>query len=103
VPGFEALAQNCNVAVIMAQGELANAEMCADHIGLERQQQFSQQVREGALSDAGSLSEVRDYIISPDELRKLTIGQAIVKVSKPENRVSWVKIIPRDAKLKPRH
>jgi hypothetical protein len=102
VPGFEALAQNCNVAVIMAQGELANAEICADYIGLAPRQIFSQQVREGGLQDAGSLSEVRDHIVSPDELRELTIGQAIVKVSKPENRVSWVKITPRDASLKAR-
>jgi len=103
VPGFEALAQNCNIGIIMAQGELANAEVCADYIGLKERQVFSQQVREGGLQDAGSVQMTRDHIVSPDELRELTIGQAIVKVSKPVNSVNWAQIAMRDPKLTARH
>ncbi len=95
-PGFEMLAQNCNVGIIMAQGEPANAEVCANYIGQQRKRTFSQSVRDGELLEAGTVSELRDYIVDPEELRRLTIGQAIVKVQKPATRVEWVSFLPRD-------
>lgn len=99
MPGFSMLAQNCNVGVIMSQREPNNAEMCAEFIGMGMRSQFAQSVREGELMEGGTISQRRDYLVSPDHLRELTIGEAVVTVGKPRSRVEWVKVTPRDARV----
>lgn len=88
--------QNTNVSIIMSQGELENAEMCADIIGRVEKMSLTQQVRDGVVGDTGSQRAVVEHIVSPDALRSLTIGEAIVRVGKPNEWQQWVKIMQRD-------
>lgn len=99
-PDLTSLVQNTNVSIIMSQGERTNAELCADIIGRAEKNVISERVTDGALLGTdgvtGSLSRKVDFLVSPDELRSLTIGEAIVRVGKPAERRSWVKVLMRD-------
>lgn len=99
-PDLTSLVQNTNVSIIMSQGERTNAELCADIIGRAEKNVISERVTDGSLIGSegatGSLSKKVDFLVSPDELRSLTIGEAIVRVGKPAERRSWVKVLMRD-------
>jgi hypothetical protein len=97
-PDLKSLVQNCNVSIIMSQGERTNAELCADIIGRAEKNVISQRVQEGQLMESGSLSTTIDYLVSPDALRSLSIGEAIIRVGKPGEWRSWIKVLQRDAK-----
>ena len=95
-PDLTSLVQNTNVSIIMSQGERTNAELCADIIGRAEKNVISERLSDGELLGAGSLSTKLDFLVSPDELRSLTIGEAIVRVGKPAERRSWVRVLMRD-------
>ena len=91
------LINNINVGIIMAQGSPEAAEMCAEFIGQRRQFSIKRSVGGGEdKSPTGSVSEDVDFIVDPHEIRGLSIGEAILRVNKPSERVSWVKILRRD-------
>jgi hypothetical protein len=94
---FAKLAQNTNVAVFMRQGEPRAAEMCADYIGKAKFMDVTFQQRDDALMNSGSVRENEDHIVSPDELRNLRIGEAVIRVGAPQTRMEWVKVIQRPA------
>ena len=97
-PDLTSLVQNCNMSLILRQGERTNAELCADIIGRKEKTIISQQIREGMLTEAGSMSSVVDYIVSPDALRSFTVGEAILRAGSPLERISYVKVARRDPK-----
>lgn len=43
-----------------------------------------------------------DYRVQPDELRELTIGEAIVRVGSPAQRLEYARIQMRDPPSSPR-
>ena len=90
------LVQNVNVGIIMAQGSPQAAELCAEFIGSKRQYSMTQRVDGEAASDGGTVSERIDYIVDPHELRRLSIGEAVLRVSKPTERITWMKVLQRD-------
>jgi hypothetical protein len=96
---FAKLAQNTNVAIFMRQGEPRAAEMCADYIGKAKFMDVTFQQRDDALMNSGSVREAEDHIVSPDELRNLRIGEAVIRVGAPATRMEWVKVIPRSASV----
>lgn len=98
-PGLESLVQNTNISIILNQGERSNAELCADIIGRGERLSYSHNVREGILSDVtGSARSVVDYLVGPDELRRLPQGEAIIRVGKPNEWVKWIKFPLRNPK-----
>lgn len=102
-PGLESLVQNSNISIILNQGERTNAELCADILGREETMKYSHVMREGELVDgSGSARSMVDYLVPPDELRRLGIGEAIIRVGKPNEWVRWVKIPQRDPNTGPR-
>lgn len=94
--GFNALAQNINVAIIMNQGEPESAQVCADFLGTREVFQTSQRITEDGLVDATARSN-QDYYVSPQKLRELEIGEAVIRVSRPGYRVEYVRVAMRDA------
>lgn len=101
-PGVEELVQNTNVTIIMSQGERASAEICSDIIGRAERTALTQQMREGEIMDGtGSLKTSVEYLVSPDNLRSLEIGEAIIRVGKPKERVVWTKVSMRDPRVTP--
>ena len=100
--GLASLVQNTNVNIILSQGELTNAEMCADIIGRSEMMRYSTTMRDGELLDgSGSARSSIEHLVSPDDLRRLKIGEAVIRIGKPSERVTWVKIPQRDARNNP--
>ena len=100
--GLASLVQNTNINIILSQGELSNAEMCADIIGRSEMMRYSTTMRDGELLDgSGSARSSIEHLVSPDDLRRLKIGEAVVRIGKPSERVTWVKIPQRDARNRP--
>jgi hypothetical protein len=98
---FATLSQNTNVCIVMSQGEPKSAELLAEYIGKQKTLNTMQKMVDDKLVDSGSAREALDYIIQPDELRSLSIGQAILRVGKPKVRICWVQIKIRDPKMIP--
>jgi hypothetical protein len=99
-PGMEELLQNTNVTLIMSQGDRTAAEICADIIGRTRRIESSQTVRDGELTEGGTLRSTVDYRVDPDQLRQLGIGQMVMRIGKPAERVVWGKVVMRDPRVK---
>lgn len=93
---FAKLSQNTNVAMIMAQGEPKAAEKCAEYLGKERYMDTSFRHVEGALVDGGSVTERTDYIVQPDALRQMEVGEMVLRVGKPRTRLAWLRVVRRD-------
>jgi hypothetical protein len=90
------------VNIILSQGELSNAEMCADIIGRSEMMRYSTTMRDGELLDgSGSARSSIEHLVSPDDLRRLKIGEAVIRIGKPSERVTWVKIPQRNARNRP--
>ncbi|MFM7088857.1 MAG: type IV secretion system DNA-binding domain-containing protein [Candidatus Paceibacterota bacterium] len=98
-PDLTSLVQNSNIALIMRQGERTNAELCADIIGRAEKSILTQQVRNGEVTLAGSMSTTVDYLVSPDYLRSLETGEAILRVGSPQERQQFVKVARRDPNI----
>lgn len=100
------LTQNVNIAIIMSQGEYTSAEMCAEYLGKTNKTLSSttRRINHGSgvfgqtehVDSSESLREMKDYIVDPDQLRSMGIGEAIIRVGKPEVRMSWAKVQLRD-------
>jgi hypothetical protein len=99
-PGVEELVQNTNVQIIMSQGDRTSAEICSDIIGRERRVEGSQLVREGEAIDSGSFRATVDYRVEPDVLRSLGIGQMVMRIGKPSERITWGKVVVRDPSIR---
>lgn len=90
------LIQNINFGIIMSQGSPKAAELCADFIGSEHQYSLNQKVGEEVDGVAGSVTTKVDYVVHPHEIRQLKIGEAMLRVGKPSERVTWISIQQRD-------
>ena len=99
-PDLTSLVTNSNVTIIMNQGERKNAELCADMIGREERLETTQRIDEtGVTMEAGSVRKTEDYVVNPEDLRSLGIGEAVVRVGKPGVRRFWVQVNRRDPKM----
>ena len=102
------LTQNTNVAIVMRQGEPQSAEMCADYIGTDKQEETSTSFQTEDNVFGGSQRkvtsqnsrEVDSYLVEPETLRRMEVGEAVLKVGVP-NRVEWMKVALRDPKAGP--
>ena len=89
-PDLSSLVQNTNVAFIMSQGERSNAELCADIIGRANRSDYTARVDVlGEVTESGSMRSVVDFIVSPDDLRGMGIGEVVVRIGKPEEKQFW--------------
>lgn len=99
---WSVMAQNMNVAVIMSQGSPRAAELCAELIGRRETVSLTAQLRRGeVVADAGQARQEVDYLVRPDELRRMSIGEAILRVNKPAERVTWMQVRQRDPHARP--
>jgi hypothetical protein len=98
---FAKLGQNTNVAIIMSQGEPESAEICADYIGKEERIDVSRKVMDGDVFDMGTTRKETVHRVTPDQLRSLQIGEAVIRIGKPIERFSWVAVGRRDPRSAP--
>lgn len=95
------LVQNVNVGIVMSQGSPKAAEMCAEFIGSTEHRVLSQQVVDGEVAARGTVSQRVDYLVQPHELRQLGTGDAILRIGKPSERVTWMHVVMRDPTARP--
>ena len=93
---WSVMANNINCAMVMSQGSPRSAELAAQFIGEEESMQRSQTVRAGEWSEQATVRETTDYIVAPHQLRGLSIGEMILRIGKPAERVVWSTVKQRD-------
>jgi hypothetical protein len=98
---WSTMANNINVAMIMSQGSPKSAELCADFIGEKRQLQITQTAELGEMGARQSMRQALDYIVAPHELRGMSIGEMILRIGKPAERVVWSTVKQRDPSSTP--
>lgn len=98
---WSTMANNVNVAMIMSQGSSHSAELCAEFIGQKKQMMLMQSAERGEWSDRQSMRETTDFIVQPHDLRSMSIGEMILRVGKPAERVVWATVKVRDPTTHP--
>lgn len=92
-----AMINNVNWGLVMSQMSQKSAELCAEFIGMASRPQVSQTVDPlGQELRSSTIREVVDYLVQPHDIRSLGVGEAILKVSRPANRVEWIRVVMRD-------
>jgi hypothetical protein len=91
------ITSNVNVGIIMLQGNEESAELCADFIGKRKMSTLLSQVRDGQVTESGTMRESVEHFVSAQELRNLRVGESVVTVTRPEPRRTFVRIFRRPA------
>lgn len=86
---WDAITQNTNFSIVMRQGNERSAEMCADLLGKRKVSTLLQQVRDGDLTESGSVKESVEHVVSTIELRDLQVGEGYLKVGVPRQRCEF--------------
>jgi len=89
------LLQNTNVLIAMKQNDQRSAVELAEFIGKDERYTRSQRYQDGEIVEAGTVRKEYDYLANPEELKRLTQGEAIVKVGDPY-RVNWCGVRMRE-------
>jgi type IV secretory pathway TraG/TraD family ATPase VirD4 len=95
----EQIVENCNTFVVQRQNSAKSADMLADMAGTRENTEITQQVeyvlpglQVGALgSKMGTRRQVREYLVHPDEIKRLKTGEAVV-VKKTNFQVTRARI-----------
>ena len=100
------MTNNVNVALIMKQGSPESATLCADYIGQALKEVTSETVRtskgllwdkpmrnaSGEVMESHSIREDMAYLIEPEDLRKMQVGDVVVRTGTPTTEVKWGKV-----------
>lgn len=89
------LLQNTNVLIAMKQNDQRSAIELAEFIGKDERYTRSQRYQDGEIVEAGTVRKEYDYLANPEDLKRLTQGEAIIKVGDPY-RVKWCGVRMRD-------
>jgi hypothetical protein len=94
------LTQNINWLIAMAQSSPESAEKCAEFLGMRDNNQLSERVDENGAGQFNAMAMMKEeFIVSPKELRQLTVGEAYLRVNKPDARVAYLVIPMRTQEL----
>lgn len=77
---LEQVVENCNSFIIQRQNSAVNAEKLASIIGTHKSYEVTHQVQ-GILrikTGVGSMRETRKFLVHPDEVKRLDVGEAIL-------------------------
>jgi hypothetical protein len=78
--------QNCNTLIVQRQNDPADAEELANVVGTEESFQLTYQISEEGSTGLGSARGVKRYKFHPDDIKKLRIGQALIKYHTAKGR-----------------
>lgn len=70
--------QNCNTLIIQRQNDSQDAEELAKIIGTEDTWMMTHQINNSGGTGLGSLRFVKEFIIHPDQIKRLEVGQAVI-------------------------
>lgn len=92
------IVENCNMYIIQRQNSPRSAEMLAGVVGTDKTTEVTQQVQRTFLIDmptgVGSVRQVNEFLVHPDEIKSLVTGQAVLLRKNPKRiqRV-WIRNI----------
>lgn len=94
---LEQVVENCNSYIIHRQNSALNAEKLASVIGTDDSYELTYQVQERGIfftgrTGLGSMRQTREFIIHPDEIKRLGTGEAILVQKTSGFRVVKVKV-----------
>lgn len=70
--------QNCNTLIVQRQNDSKDAETLAQIIGTEESWAITHQVDNKKSTGLGSIRFVKEFIIHPDKIKRLEVGQAVI-------------------------
>lgn len=70
--------QNCNTLIIQRQNDAKDAEELSKIIGTEDAWVMTHQVDNSGDTGLGSIRFVKEFIIHPDQIKRLEVGQAVI-------------------------
>jgi type IV secretory pathway TraG/TraD family ATPase VirD4 len=85
--------QNCNTIIIQRQNDSEDAEELAKIIGTEQTWMLTHQFDHKGGTGLGSIRYVKEFIIHPDTIKRLQIGQAVIarKIPKFQTHQTTIK------------
>lgn len=72
------IVQNCNTLIIQRQNASDDAEELSRNIGTEETWMMTHQVDSNGGTGSGSLRFVKEFMIHPDKIKRLQVGQAVI-------------------------
>ncbi|MCL6477695.1 MAG: DUF853 family protein [Peptococcaceae bacterium] len=93
----EQVVENCNSYIIHRQNSALNAEKLASVIGTDDSYELTYQVQERGIffsgrTGLGSMRQIREFIVHPDEIKRLGTGEAILVQKTDGFRVVKIKV-----------
>jgi type IV secretory pathway TraG/TraD family ATPase VirD4 len=85
---MEQILGNTNVKIIHRQDVPTSAELLASLIGTEDDVLITRQINESGITGLGSIREEKRFIVHPDDIKRLEIGEAFVLKKFPKFEVS---------------
>jgi hypothetical protein len=89
---MEQVLGNTNVKIIHRQDVPASAELLSSLIGTREDMSITRQINEAGATGMGTISEQRSFIVHPDEIKRLEVGEAFVLKKFPKFEVDNIKI-----------
>ncbi|WP_334110824.1 type IV secretory system conjugative DNA transfer family protein [Thermodesulfitimonas autotrophica] len=95
IAAVDQVVENCNTYIIQRQNSPKSAETSAAIIGTREDVEVTTQVHRTPIGDFGSgmgtVRNVREFVVHPDEIKALGTGEAVLLRKNPL-RVQWVRI-----------
>lgn len=80
--------QNCNTLIVQKQNDPKDADELAKVFGTKDAIETTYQAdNAGTMTGLGTVKSVKEFIVSPDEIKNLTVGRAFVKTEEWHGRV----------------
>jgi type IV secretory pathway TraG/TraD family ATPase VirD4 len=87
---MEQVLGNTNVKIIHRQDVPASAELLSSLIGTREDMSITRQINEAGATGMGTISEQRSFIVHPDEIKRLGVGEVFVLKKFPEFEIRKV-------------
>ncbi|GLZ08375.1 hypothetical protein Acsp03_58410 [Actinomadura sp. NBRC 104412] len=94
------LTQNINWLFAMAQSSPESAEKCAEFLGMRDTNKLTERVDGSPGASEIRAQDDENFLVTPKELRDLTIGEGYLRVNKPRSRVAFATVPLRDQELR---
>jgi hypothetical protein len=91
--------QNCNTLIIQRQNDAGDAEELSSIIGTEETWMMTHQVDSRGGTGLGSLRPIREFMVHPDKIKRLQVGQAIIarKIPKFQTHETTIRMVSDQA------
>lgn len=89
---MEQILGNTNIKIIHRQDVPSSAELLASLIGTEDDVLVTRQINEIGVTGLGSIREEKSFIVHPDDIKRLEVGEAFMIKKFPKFDVKWLKV-----------